>query len=141
MREPTTLLVMSRMLPYILPKASPEEVSISITPKNPHGLMNTQKPKQVITHRVEVDRISYEELQDQLDEMKANQRLILQMLADREVGNVYLDEDCLVSSKEVMSRLQIRGQPFKGDARLVRGLQEGRAKYWYDWCDYLSRAS
>ena len=29
------LLVMSRMLPYILPKASPEEVSITITPKKP----------------------------------------------------------------------------------------------------------
>ena len=29
------LLVMSRMLPYILPKASPKEVSIAITPKTP----------------------------------------------------------------------------------------------------------
>ena len=104
--------------------------------------MNTQKPKQVITHRVEVDRISYEELQDQLDEMKANQRLILQMLADREVGTVYLDEDCLVSSKEVMSRLQI------SRSTLQRRRQAGEIvykrvgqQYRYDWCDYLSRAS
>ena len=29
--------------------------------------MNPQKPKQVTTHRVEVDRISYAELQEQLD--------------------------------------------------------------------------
>lgn len=29
------LLVMSRMLPFILPKASPEEVSITIAPKTP----------------------------------------------------------------------------------------------------------
>ena len=29
------LLVMSRMLPYILPKATPQEVSITIAPKTP----------------------------------------------------------------------------------------------------------
>ena len=104
--------------------------------------MNTQKLKQVITHRVEVDRISYEELQDQLDEMKANQQLILQMLADREVGTVYLDKDCFVSSQVMIQRLDISRSTLerRRKAGEFTSIKVGQ-QYRYDWCDYLSRAS
>ena len=100
--------------------------------------MNTQKPKQVTTHRIEVDRISYEELQDQLDEMKANQRLILQKLNDRETSTVYLDEDCLVSGKEVMSRLQISRSTLQRRRQAGEiGYKRVGQQYRYDWCSYI----
>ena len=104
--------------------------------------MNPQKPKQVTTHRIEVDRMSYAELQEQLDAIMANQMRILDLLEGGEDVTVYLDQDCLLTTEEFRRRLKV------SRATVSRRRRAGEFKwtmvgqqYRYGWCDYLSKAS
>ena len=104
--------------------------------------MNTQKPKQVTTHRIEVDRMSYAELQEQLDAILANQERILDLLAGDEGGTVYLDQECLITTAQLRGRLKVSRATVerRRKAGEFKWTKVGR-QYRYDWCDYLSRAS
>ena len=93
-------------------------------------------------HRIEVDRMSQAELQDQLDEIKATQMLILEKLIGHNDDVVLLDEECLVSGLDMMHRLKI------SRATLERRRKAGELsfkkvgrQYRYDWCAYLNQAS
>ena len=96
--------------------------------------MNPQKPKQVTTHRIEVDRMSYAELQEQLGAIMANQQRILDLLAGDEEGTVYLDQECLLTTEEFRRRLKVSRATVS--RRRSRGIQmdDGRKQYRYDWC-------
>ena len=95
-----------------------------------------------MNHRIEVDRMSQAELQEQLDEIKATQMLILEKLIGHNDDVLLLDEDCLVSGTDMMQRLKI------SRATLTRRRKAGELslkkvgrQYRYDWCAYLNQAS